>query len=288
MKLSRLPLYWSMVRYANAHNRDFAREHWRFFQGLEGWLAANGRALQGRTLDVGCGKSFWLTLLLEAHGLQVTGVDTEEIEPGRSPGKYWSILRRNGFERAIRTLMWDLVYAGPYYRELERVSGRALRGLRPDLKCGELDAAGLVDGTFDLVVSHEVFEHIADVDAAAAKLRRLLKPDGIAYLYVHSFTSLSGGHHIAWKYPDTEPSATVPPWDHLREKKCPDVPSWLNGLREHEYRAIFERHFGILDWIHLPHEGAALLTPAIRDELKQYSEHELLTKGFIFVGRPKS
>ena len=288
MGLRRLQLYGSMVRYANAHNRDFALEHWEFFRALQTQLRKRGVEIEGRrVLDVGCGKSYWLTLLLHAHGAHVTGIDTEEIDPRRSPAKYWSILRRNGFERTARTLMWDVIYADPYYRELERASGKKLRGLEPDLRCGELHSAGLSERTFDLVVSHEVFEHIADVDAATAQVRNLLKPEGLAYLYIHSFTSVSGGHHIDWKYPDTEPSATVPPWDHLRTKQFPEIPSWLNGLREREYRAIFEHHFLIRDWIDTKREGERLLTPEIRAELRDYSERELLTKGFIVIGQPR-
>ena len=288
MSLRRLRLYWSMVRYANAHNRDFASEHWQFFQDLRARLAARGRSLEGlRVLEVGCGKAYWLTLLLHAFGARVTGIDTEELDPRRTPAKYWSIFRRNGLERAARTLIWDVVYARPYYRELERQCGRPLRGLKPDLRSGELGSVGFADGEFDLAVSHEVFEHIADVDAATAQVRRLLRPDGIAYLYVHSFTSISGGHHIAWKYPDTEPSSVVPPWDHLRERRFPDIPSWVNGLREHDYRAIFERHLAIGHWVYTKREGERLLTPEIRAELKNYSEHELLTKGFICIGTPR-
>lgn len=286
--MRRLKLYWSMIRYANAHNRDFAREHWDFFDTLRRRLAERDIALPGlRVLEVGCGKSFWLTLLLHAHGAQVTGIDTEELDPRRSLSKYWSLLRRNGAERAARTLMWDVVYARPYYRELEQAAGCRLRGLRPDLRTGELRTLNLPEHSFDLVVSHEVFEHIADVDGAAAEVRRVLKPDGFGYLYVHSFPSLSGGHHIAWKYPDTEPSTTVPPWDHLRERRHPEIPSWLNGWRERDYRAAFERHFLVRDWLYTRREGESLLTPEIRAELADYSEHELLTKGFIAIVQPR-
>ena len=114
-----------------------------------------------------------------------------------------------------------------------------------------------------------------------------MKPDATTYIYVHSFTSISGGHHIAWKYPDTEPSDEVPPWDHLRDKRFPDIPSWVNGLREHEYREVFEQFFEIEDWFPTHREGEALLTTEIREELADYTEAELLTKGFVVVARPK-
>jgi hypothetical protein len=117
-------------------------------------------------------------------------------------------------------------------------------------------------------------------------MRRLLKPEGIAYIYIHNFASLSGGHHIAWKYPDTQPSAVVPPWDHLRENRFPDIPSWINRVREAEYRRAFEREFEVLAWQATGTEGEALLTPGIRRELSDYPLEELLTKGFTVIARP--
>lgn len=279
----------SLVRYSSAHNRDFAREHHAFFAKMLESLRILGKDPRGlRVLDVGCGKSYWLTLLLHSYGAQVTGVDTEFVRAGFAPGKYWEILRCNGVDRALRTLAWDLMYARPYYRELARSCPFALRFGGLDTRFAPDGRMDFPEHSFDLAVSHEVFEHIRDVDKAARELSRLLKPGGLTYLYVHNFASLSGGHHIAWKYPDTEPSRVVPPWDHLREKRFPDIPSWLNAMREAEYREIFARYFTIVQWIPSAREGAQLLSPEIRRELSAYSEDELLTKGFTIVARPRA
>lgn len=273
-----------MIRYGNAHNRDFAKEHYQFFVGLQ----AHYPQLKGkRVLDVGCGKSMWLTLLLHSAGARVTGIDTEAVEPKRSIAKYYSIAQKNGLERAIRTLVWDVVYARPYYQELAVACPFPLRFEDVDARSVEVAELPFPVNTFDLVVSHEVFEHISDISSTLRALHRVMKPDGIAYIYIHNYASLSGGHHIAWKYPDTEPSTVVPPWDHLRDHRYPDIPSWINRMREHEYRDTFEKEFEILDWIHICTEGSALLTPQIREELRDYSEQELLTKGFVVVARPK-
>jgi SAM-dependent methyltransferase len=287
--LQRLRLYLSLLRYSNAHNRDFAREHYAFFAVMLEELRQHGKDPRGqRVLDVGCGKSYWLTLLLHSYGAQVTGVDTEYVQAGFRPGKYYSILRWNGFERALKTLVWDLVYARPYYRELARQCPFALKFDGMDTRVATDGRMEFPENGFDLAVSHEVFEHIRDVDAVARDLSKLLTPDGLTYIYVHNFASISGGHHIAWKYPDTEPSPDVPPWDHLREKRFPDIPSWVNSMREAEYREIFARYFTILEWIPSGREGASLLLPEIRHELGSYSEDELLTKGFTIVARPKA
>lgn len=277
-------LYLSMLHYGLTSNRQFAREHWAFFEAMRAYLGE----LEGkRVLEVGCGKAYWLTLLLHSCGAVATGIDTENVEPGFGPRRFWQIWRHNGPERALRTLVWSLVFARPYYRALAAAAGVPLEFEGVDVRRTPPDALEFEDDTFDLVVSHEVFEHIADVAALVAELHRVMKPGGRTYIYVHNYTSVSGGHHIAWKQADARPSRKVPPWDHLRENRYPFVPSYLNGMREHEYRPIFEQWFDIIDWFATREEGRALLTPAIRRELGQYSEQELLRQGFVIVAAPR-
>lgn len=283
----RLKLYQAMLRYARTHGRDFPHEHHAFFCRMRAALGPLVGDLEGlRVLDVGCGKTMWLTLLLHSLGARSTGVDTEWVEPGMRPAKYLRMMRANGTERALRTLVWDALYARPFYRELAAACDFPLRMDGLDARSMSVTELEFDDNTFDVVVSHEVFEHLQDVEAALEEVRRVLKPTGITYIYTHNYTSISGGHHLAWKYPDIEPSSTVPPWDHLRDNLYPDIPSWINRWREHRYREAFERHFAILDWTHSEQEGQSLLTREIRMELAEYSRAELLTKGFIAIARP--
>jgi SAM-dependent methyltransferase len=281
----RLGLYASMLHYGLAGYRDFAREHAEFYKRL---VAEEGSLDGLQVLDVGCGKSYWLSLLLASDGAHAIGVDTEQVESRPGLAKYSHLLQVNGIERALRTAAWDALFARGYYRELERVMARRLPHDAVDLRVYDGLHLPLNDASIDLAVSHEVFEHIADVPAVLGEIARVLRPDGRIYIYIHSFTSLSGGHHIAWKHPDTHPSRVVAPWDHLRARKHADIPSWLNGLREHEYRAMFEKLFWIDEWRIVAEEGRALLTQDVRQELSQYSERELLSKGFLVRGRLKS
>lgn len=274
-----------MLAYGLRNTPDFAVEHAAFYRD---YRARMGEVAGRRILDLGCGKTFWLTLLLASDGAEALGVDTEVAEPRRSAGKYWRLLRDNGPERALRTAAWDLLFARRYYRCLEREFGSPLRFDRVRLARTDGTSLPVDDGSFDGVVSHEVLEHVRDLPGVFAQLRRALKPDGLAYLYVHHFTSLSGGHHIAWKHPDTAPSRKVAPWDHLRARRHVHIPSWLNGVRADEYRRLLDREFEILEWRWLPREGEALLTPSIRAELRDYSEQELLHKGFIAIARPRT
>ncbi len=281
----RAGLYLSMLQYGLACNADFAAEHWAFFERLRAYC---GDPAGLRVLDVGCGKSYWLTLLLASAGARATGVDTEVVAPGATAAKYLAIARRNGPERALRTLAWELLFARPYYRELARLAPFPLAFDAVDVQPIDGRRLDFPDATFDLAVSHEVLEHVADLPALAAELARVLKPGARTYLYVHNWTSLSGGHHIAWKHPDSAPSRVVAPWDHLRARRHARVPSYLNGLRERDYRRVFEERFEILDWFAAGEEGRALLTPAIRAELAGYDERELVTKGFVIVATPRA
>ncbi len=284
-----LRLYLSMLNYGHAHNLDLAREHAEFFREMRQRLPNYGiDDLQGlRVLDVGCGKAFWLTLLLHSCGALVTGIDTEFLDHRRGPWKYIGILRNNGLERSLRTLTWDMAYRSSYYRKLQDQFQFTFNFDGVDIKQGSVTNIDFPDNTFDLVVSHEVFEHISDVPAAVRNLQQMMKPEAITYIYIHNYTSISGGHHIAWKYPDTEPSPIVPPWDHLRQNRYPDISSKLNKLREHEYEQIFKPRFETIDWIRTCSEGKDFLTPEIRGELNEYTREELLTKGFIIIARPK-
>ena len=127
----RLRLYWSMIRYGNAHNRDFAREHFAFFEELRAYVPD---LADKRVLDVGCGKSMWLTLLLHSYGAKATGVDTEVMEPQSAIAKYWSILRENGPERALRTFAGsNCTWSRPGCRErrLTRRSSGFVSSSRP-------------------------------------------------------------------------------------------------------------------------------------------------------------
>jgi SAM-dependent methyltransferase len=193
-------------------------------------------------------------------------------------------LRANGAERALRTAAWDILFARGYYRELARSVDCSLPHEKVSLHVYDGSHLPLSDASIDLVVSHEVFEHISDVPAVLADMARVLRPGGRIYIYIHNFASLSGGHHIAWKHPDTHPSRVVAPWDHLRARRHVDIPSWLNGLREHEYQSMFARWFEIDEWRATAEEGRGLLTADIRGELAQFSERELLTKGFLVRG----
>jgi SAM-dependent methyltransferase len=56
------------------------------------------------------------------------------------------------------------------------------------------------DGTFDIVTSWSVFEHVSDPTAMAAEIRRVLVPDGFAMIQLFPFYLSERGDH-GWERP---------------------------------------------------------------------------------------
>jgi SAM-dependent methyltransferase len=284
--IQQVRLYITQLFWANRYTERYAQDHCSWFARMEKTLLPFMPSFANiRALDVGSGMLQWQTIMLHSRGAKVTGVDMEYTRADRRIDKYWHILRSNGLERMLKTAYWDYVYRPRYLSALQKCSPFKLNTENLDLRQHLAERIPFEDESFDLVVSHEVFEHIEDIHAASTEIKRVLKPNGLAYIVVHLFPSISGGHHMAWKFPDTEPSETVPPWDHLRQKLYPEHPSWLNELRESNYRQVFESLFEILLWEASAYEGKNLLTAEIKAELKDYSEEELLKKGLVIVVR---
>lgn len=284
--INRLRLYYGQLALARRYTERFAAEHCAWFARMEATLRPYISDFAGiRALDVGCGLLQWQTILLHSRGADVTGVDMEYVRGDRRLDKYVHIARTNGFERALKTAFWDYTYRSQYRRALQAHAGFALTMDGLTLQQHTAERLPFDDDTFDLAASHEVFEHIDDVAGAVGEVRRVLKPGGYAYINIHLFPSISGGHNVEWKYPDSEPSTRVPPWDHLRERQFPEHPSHINELRERDYRPIFEDAFEIVSWEASAIEGQTQLTPEIRSELSDYSAEELLKKGVIVLAR---
>lgn len=129
---------------------------------------------------------------------------------------------------------------------------------------------------FDIVISTMVFEHLPNVPKVTCEIARVLKRTGVAYIEVHLFTSLSGGHLSNYQ--------KYPPYAHLRGL-CP-CPDHINKLRMQDYLDIFDRWF-YAEQIEKIREPVNLLDPEIRRELRDYSEEELLTKILVMVGRKR-
>ncbi len=220
------------------------------------------RSLQ--VLDLANGRLRPQYTVLKAAGHQVYGLDLVN-----RPASDWT---DQAYRVARRIFRWKL-------------GVRPERHGRQTLLCGDVDRLPLPSGCFDLVTSMAAFEHFLHVPQVVAEVARVLRPGGLAWIGIHPFTAISGGHNVTL----TEiPLRTLPPdveaWDHLRRRRLPfHVP--LNEWRIVQYLETFDQHFEILKHYCVSREGEQLLTPEIEAELSTYTRDELTCLGYIILAR---
>jgi ubiquinone/menaquinone biosynthesis C-methylase UbiE len=122
------------------------------------FLERTGVTLGGRVLDVGCGGG-GMPLSLAEHANQVIGIDPID--------RYSDAGLRLAAERGLRNLRFV------------RADGMALP---------------FKDGSFDLVLSHAVIEHVPDARRYLRECRRVLAPTGRLYLSTGPYLSMAGAH----------------------------------------------------------------------------------------------
>lgn len=153
------------------------------------------------------------------------------------------------------------------------------------LICGNVGDLPFSNDTFDLISSVAAFEHFLDVPRVIKEMCRVLRSGGIAWIRIHPFTCLSGGHNLSF----TEiPIRVIPnwidPWDHLRHRKLPiTVP--LNEWRIHQFYDAFAQKFEILKAYCALREGEDLLTKEHEELLSSYSRDELTCATYVILVR---
>jgi SAM-dependent methyltransferase len=138
----------------------------RIFSLYERLFRERGIALQGRQyLEIGPGGDFGSQLLMTRLGASVTVADRflAQWDPEFHPALYRTLLARVGRSPAIERVIEQSGYDGV----INLVSAPA-----EDLKV-------VPDGTFDIVMSNAVLEHVYDLGATARELRRVSKPGAV-------------------------------------------------------------------------------------------------------------
>lgn len=279
-----------LFAYHRARSAAFAEHDYQdvFVATRDRLAAALGHPIEGlRILDAGCGQRTPATLLFQAAGNQVTGIDTELITTGPGLRPFVRVWRANGLERAAKTLVRQLLFDPAYDRRLAELAGKPLSRRDLDIRFLSVTDLPFADQTFDAVISNAVFEHVPDLPSALAEVTRIIRPGGVSHIAIHLFPSLSGGHHMGWAFPEHSVPEHVPPWDHLRENRFP-AHVYLNRLKESDYRAAFEAEgrLELLDWVTTRLEGEELLTREIESELAdRYTREDLLKREVIAIAR---
>jgi SAM-dependent methyltransferase len=124
------------------------------------FLERAGVIIRGRVLDAGCGGGGMpLSLAEEVNATLVVGIDPVQ--------RFHDAGVRLGREREVRNLRFTLA-----------------DGMWLPFR----------DGTFDLVLSHAVIEHVADAPLYLCECARVLAPGGHVYLSTAPYLSFAGAH----------------------------------------------------------------------------------------------
>jgi SAM-dependent methyltransferase len=274
-----------LVYYKSVLNKDMARQaeiDYKTFKTARDVLCTYQEDLRSKAiLDIGCGRLCSLTLLFHSLASKVTGIDIVYIginDPFHL--KFWRSLTKSGLEGFGRDMLYIMLGKNKaYIQQLRNLSGFELDPKFLDIKQMSVESMSFANDIFDIAISNNVFEHVADVPRAVSELHRVLKKGAIIYINIDLFTGLCGGHHPQWNH-----SRRIPPWDHLRANTHA-VPVFLNKLRKSEYISLFKQKFEVLEVIDGKSLGKDLLTASIRAELSRYSEEELLKGNVTIIGR---
>lgn len=240
-----------------------------------------------RMLDIGPGQRLNHMTYFASRGNDVVGIDRDVIVQGFDPSGYVRMAKSNGARRAaktiVRKLLWlDARFSRAFVREL---------GLdrRPRLSVHQMDAADirLPDASFDFVYCLSVLQHVPDPAAVLDEIVRVLRPGGVAYIEIVSFTGPSGALCVS----SVRGRGALPAWAHLRRgyETLVRENAPLNRLGLREWRDLFARH--------LPGSRLLLVQPdrerlereavAVQEagELSEYDVDELVTSRATVVWR---
>jgi len=252
---------------------------------------STGRPVHGAcVLEVGCGQRAVMPLLFAARGAKARAVDVEAPTFRMSVKSFFKVLRSNGLHRVAKSAFRHALFDHRFFVSLEKTCGVVLHPF-PAIDVNVVDAARaqLPRDEFDMVFSFNVMEHIVDVESTVRDINAALKPDGVGYVRIHLFPSLSGGHCPDWQYAPNAPypewgiPTKVAPWDHLRENLYPPD-SFLNRMRLSDYRVIFRRHTVVVRE-DCEREGVDLLPHVPPELLLDYTEEDLTTAFVAFTFR---
>jgi hypothetical protein len=271
----------------------------RMFGELDDYRATYERYTQrsfaeANMLEIGYGTRAARLIALMSMGIDARGIDLDMPMLTFSPIGLFRILKRNGFERALKTGVRSAMFDRRDRQKLRKALG--LRGYalcidRTRFLVGDAATYEFGPKPIDLVYSNDVFEHIPPegLESLLKRLAAQISPRGLALITPNIFTGITGGHLPEW-YGDEVAKDSLresEPWEHLRKRRY-KANTYLNGLTRSDYRELFSRFFEILEEkVMNPELGRRFLTPEVQAELKAYSDDELFSNRVQFALSPK-
>jgi SAM-dependent methyltransferase len=231
-------------------------------------------------LEIGSGqKSLQLAVL--CGGNRAIGIDQESSGESLSVSGILRSIKTDGAVRAMKTLARKaLGIDKSISNEFARLMGISRF---PDLNIIKMDAEQMSfpSGSFDIVYSRAVFEHLANPEKVLLEVDRVLRPGGVFYCLLHLYTSDSGCHDMRIFL---EKRGDLPYWAHLRKEHMGKVieNTFLNKLRLTDWRKIFASMLPSSDVYAMNDDSCnerrkELISIRSGGELEGYTDEELLS-----------
>jgi hypothetical protein len=255
----------------------------------------SGRELKGaNALEIGFGARPLRLFALAAYGVDVIGTDLDVPLIRCSPREIRAMIRHNGLERALKSMVRFALFDLAERRALKkglRQRGMELRIEPQRLHVGDATVLAIPAKSLDFIYSEDVFEHIpaAALHELIPRMAGWLKPGGLALVRPNVFPGIVGGHLAEW-FPevvnDSSRRRRSEPWEHLRKRRFrPNT--YLNELSRASYRECFSTNFEILEErVRDPDLGRQYMTAEVAGELSQWPSEELFSNQTLFILRP--
>jgi 2-polyprenyl-3-methyl-5-hydroxy-6-metoxy-1,4-benzoquinol methylase len=189
----------------------------RDVQELEVILQRLGTSLIGaRILDVGCAKGRHACALMERGAAAVDGIDVAD----------YSIRQNKGLAETPNSFSLQSARMAESRSATIKLFEKRTPSIGEKIQFFEQDVCSLdVQNEYDLIVSWETLEHIANPQTAIRNMWRALKPEGICFHHYNPFFCVEGGHSLC----------TLDfPWGHARLSDA-DFGNYIETFRPEEY-----------------------------------------------------
>jgi SAM-dependent methyltransferase len=246
-------------------------------RGDHSWPSRTAQWVRGGdVLDVGCGRNLQAIGFRAAGARSYTGLDpTLNLDS--------TLLKDSRKRWGKRT------EAGISPRQLMASSSRVRFAVATIA-----EFAAEQPGQFDVIVMHNVTEHLMAIEEEFPRFVALLRPGG-CMVFRHPNFYCWHGHHLRPRTVeeivpgDPEQSAVVD-WAHVR--RDPARHEWIdrtqNRISLDALRALVERYFTIEKWEEKesgPEQGIERLTPEILARYPEFTRRELAVKCAFIVAR---
>ena len=243
--------------------------------GYVSWARKIQPYVQGRSiLDVGCGTGLHGIGYVIAGAKSYTGLD-----PKIKLDKDWAKNSRSGHYEHFGATPREIMERMPRIRFIP--------GTFENIAPNQM---------FDLIVLHNVTEHLLEIESVFEGIHERLHPSGRLLYHHHNFYCWNG-HHLpprtVDKIDESDPAQReLMDWNHLTFNPPENhyISYGLNKIRPDDLKSLTERLFEIEVWDEImptKNEGLGRLTPEILARHAQYTERELNVKNVLCVARHK-